>query len=412
VVSLEIAGLFLFDGFLNIKYEFISSAKFTYQCVILMVVCTCLAAPFRGLLISHENLVYTSIVDVIDGILKLIIAYGILYINFMSDSLREYALLITSVSVFNLAAFLIYSLLKYPECGFPKIQEWSVDIVKKMTSFAGWVVYSTLMIVGRNQGTTIVLNRFFGTVINASFGIAIQINSACMFISGSILNAFNPQIIKSEGEGNRETAMKYAMIASKLCFLMMLMAVLPFCFYTNKILGLWLDSVPPYAVTFSQVVVITTLSDQITTGLSVINKAIGKLRVYALVVDTTKILTIPIIAILLYYGISLKVAIMSYLIMELVSALIRLPVLRFQASISVSEWIREVLLRLVIPTLIGYLYYKIFSEIFNNGIVSISMITLFGCILISSCSFLFALSSSERQAVKELAKPLLKKLRA
>ena len=154
------------------------------------------------------------------------------------------------------------------------------------------------MIIGRNQGTAIVLNKFLGPVANTAFGLANQINSACMFVSTSILNAFNPQIVKTEGEQNRELALKYAQTASKLCYLLMLLVVLPLCIYMETILKWWLGTVPPYSVSLGRIVILTTLCDQITTGLSVINKAIGKLKVYSLTVDTVKIITIPIMILL------------------------------------------------------------------------------------------------------------------
>ena len=120
ILLLEIIGLFLFDGFLNISREQIPLAKFTYQCVIFMVICSCMSSPFRGLLISHQNLIFISIVDIIDGLLKLVIAVVILYWVFMKDTLMEYSLLMTLINLFNFIAFSIFCFIKYDECVLPR----------------------------------------------------------------------------------------------------------------------------------------------------------------------------------------------------------------------------------------------------------------------------------------------------
>ncbi|MDE6192716.1 MAG: hypothetical protein K2M83_01860 [Muribaculaceae bacterium] len=411
LIILEIISPFLFNGFLNIQHEHIESARFSFQCVIFMVLCTCMTSPFRGLLISHQNLIFTSIIDIIDGILKLIIAFVILYWQFIPNTLIEYAILMTIINIFNLLAFSIYCILKYPECSYPKYSDISIRLIKKIIGFAGWLIYSTSMIVGRNQGTAIVLNKFLGTLANTAFGLAVQMNSACMFISSSILNAFNPQIIKTEGEKRHELALRYAQTASKLCYLMMLIVVAPLCVYMEPVIQIWLGDVPIYVVTLGRIIILTTLCDQLTTGLSVINKAIGKLKIYSLTVDTIKIFTVPLLTILLYFNVSLEIAFSSFLIMELLSGLLRLPILKKQAGISINNWIKEVILKLILPTIIIAEYYKICDTYFQTDFLSIIAISLMGSIILILSSYHLALSINERRIVNGLILSLIHRIK-
>lgn len=410
LIILEITGLFLFDGFLNIEVGQINAAKITYRCAIFMVLCSFMASPFRGLLISHQNLVYTSIVDVCDGILKLLIAIIVLYIDNSSNVLVQYAILMTSISVFNILALSAFCFYNYKECRLPRISEWDSKVILRIAGFASWVVYSTCMILGRSQGVAVVLNKFFGTIVNTAYGIAAQINGACIFISGSILNAFNPQIIKSEGEKKHDSAIVYAKSASKLCYLMMLMAVMPLCFYMETILKLWLGSVPPYSVDLCRIIILTTLSDQLTTGLSVINKAVGKLRFYALTVDTIKILTVPLIAVLLYFNVPLTIAFSGYLLCELISALLRLPVVRKELSFSIKDWCNNVLAKLLFVTALLACYYWAISAIFRDNIVVTVSLILSGCLLASVISYFIVLNTDEKRIFKGLMHTLLAKI--
>ena len=225
LLLLEVIGLFLFDGFLNIVPARISAAKIVYQCAIAMILCSFMTAPFKALLISHENLVYISIIDILDGILKVGVALVLLALN--QDKLILYGYLMISIYLLNLFAFLIYDGIKYQECVLPKIKNFNKEYLKSMSSYVGWQLYSTGCVIGRTQGTAIILNRFFGTVINAAFGIALQLSGAVNFISSALVTAINPQIVKAEGSGNRKKMFELAEVASKFSFLLLAMVVIP-----------------------------------------------------------------------------------------------------------------------------------------------------------------------------------------
>lgn len=106
-------------------------------------------------------------------------------------------------------------------------------------------------VVSRTQGTAIILNKFFGTIINAAFGIALQISGAINFISSSLVMAINPQIIKAEGEGNRERMFRLAEVSSKFSFYLLSILVVPICFKIGDILKLWLGEVPEGSILFA-----------------------------------------------------------------------------------------------------------------------------------------------------------------
>ena len=61
---LEACTPLLFNGFLNIPNGRENAAASIYQMVIIMVYISFIASPYRALLVSRENIVYTSIIDV------------------------------------------------------------------------------------------------------------------------------------------------------------------------------------------------------------------------------------------------------------------------------------------------------------------------------------------------------------
>ena len=123
-------------------------------------------------------------------------------------------------------------------------------MMRQMSSFAGWTIYSTGCIVGRTQGLAVVLNHFFGEVINSAYGIAIQVTGAVQFIAQSVQNAMSPQIVKSEGNANRNLMLSKSESASKFAFLLMAIVVIPLVWEMPYILNCWLKNVPDYSAVF------------------------------------------------------------------------------------------------------------------------------------------------------------------
>lgn len=351
LLLLEVVGPFLFDGFLNIKADRMEAAKIVYQCAIFMILCSFITAPYRALLISHENLIYISIIDICDGLLRVGIASILIYWG--TDKLILYGFLMLGVYVFNFTAFIIYDIKKYSECIFPKLKYFNKEYLKSMSSFVGWQLYSTGCIIGRVQGVAIVLNKFFGTVVNAAFGIALQVNGAINFISTALVTAINPQIVKAEGSGDRQKMLRLSEVASKFSFLLLAMLVIPICFVLPELLKAWLGNVPERSVLFSRVILITALIDQITYGLGCANSAIGNIRPYALTVNTIKIITVPALAVAIYLGMEINVAIWIYAFFEFLCAFCRLPFLKKTGGLSIRHFSKEVFLKLPIP--VGFL---------------------------------------------------------
>lgn len=357
VVILELLGIFLFDGFLNIVPNKIGDAKIVFQCSIIMVLLSFITAPFRALVVSHENLVFASTIDVLDGVLKVIIAILLTYCD--SDRLIYYAIGMAIVWAINLILFALYSVKKYPESKVFYFRLIEKKIIKGMTGFTGWTLYSTGCTVARVQGFAIVLNKFYGAVANAAFGIALQINSASQFVSSSLLNAINPQIIKAEGASNRAKMLELSVIAGKMSFFLLSIVVVPMCIYTPLVLKFWLNTYPTETILLCRVMLISALVDSMTCGLGTANQALGKIRNFSLIVYTTKLLSLPAFLALIILGQPLSYAIWTYAIFEGLSAILRIPILQKTANLRASKYMFEVIRYFLPPFLILICFYAI-----------------------------------------------------
>ena len=337
----------LFDyGFLNIEANKLVEAKYVYYLVLASVFFTFITAPFRSLLIAHENIVYISFVDVLDGTLKLTLVFCLFLVE--EWRLPLYSSIIAAIQLFNLLMLAGYSKLHYEECILvPNIHLFRKVITKKILGFATWTIYATLCIYFRNQGFAVILNRFFGAVINAAYGIATQVFSSTMFLSEAIVNAVRPQVVMAEGSGNRQQMLNLALKACKFCFLISALCIIPIIFEIQPVLNFWLGHIPPYADVFCRILLLSVLFDQITIGLNVANTAIGKIRNFTLLIFTTKALAVPIAYYLLHRGEPVEIAMLAFLILEVLSGVIRVPYLMHNGGMKFRSFVSEVILRIV-----------------------------------------------------------------
>ena len=353
IVALLLESLtpFLFNGFLNIPIGREKAATILYQQVILMVYVSFIASPYRALLVSRENIVYTSVIEVLDGILKIVLVLLLPLIPL--DNLVMYGWAMLLISIFNLGSFSIYAHAKYAECIFPRLRYFRFSYVRELSSYTGWVVYSTLCIALRTQGMALVLNRGFGVAVNAAYGVGTQISGMVGFVSTSFNNAVAPQLMASEGGGNRERMWLLAKMESKYSFLLLAMIGIPTMFEMQSLLELWLVDVPPATMLFGSMFLSMQIIDMLTSGLGLANRAIGKIGMYTVLTYTPKLLILPCGWLALNAGMSLWVICALMVIVEAVCMLLRIPLIMKEAGFDVSDYCREVLCRTQIPVVLS-----------------------------------------------------------
>lgn len=342
---------FLFNGFLNIDTERIQAARYLYYIVVIILFVAFCTAPFRALLISHENIVYISVIDVLEGVLRVVVVTLLTYVSF--DKLVMYGVFLLGIQLFDFTAFSIYTFKKYEECIFPRVQLFSKSYFKELSSFAGWVIYGTGCYIVKDQGIAIVINKALSTVANAAYGVGRQIANAVSTVSGSLLNAMRPQIVKAEGAGNREKAIFLSLLLSKFSFFLLTALCIPCLFEMPRLLQLWLKEVPDYTVLFARMAMIAAMADTLTGGLSVANEAIGNIRQYNLFIGTIKVLALPLSFIFMVLGYGPLYIVVSYVGVELLSAVLRIPFLHKTGGLIIRDFIKNVLCREIIPVLVS-----------------------------------------------------------
>lgn len=351
LIILECLTPFLFGGFLNIPQDRVKAGATIYQMVVVMVYISFVAAPYRALLISRENIIYTSIIDVCDGVLKVILVIILMYIP--GDKLIDYGWIMLGIASFNLLAFATYSHIKYDECVRPRIRDFNKKYLKELGVFTGWITYSYLCISFECQGLAIVLNKLCGTVINAAYGIGMQITGMVSFVSSSLGNAIAPQLMAAKGADDKDKMWFLAEFQSKFSYLLLAMVGIPTMFAMQPLLELWLGQVPEYTMTFGCMFISAQIVDMLTTGLATANKAIGKIGRYTLLTYTPKFMVLPLGWYALYLHLPITWVVVLFVGVEAFCMYLRIPLLKVVDGFNASMFCRNVMLKSILPTVVS-----------------------------------------------------------
>lgn len=289
-VSLLIIKPFLFGDILNINPERISEAEIVYYCLIVSSFLTIINVPYEALINAHENMGYYTIVGFIEAFLKLGIAFACLYSK--TDKLVLYGILMTILPLINLSIMKIYCHRKYPECIIKPLRFFDKDLLISISKFSGWNFLTAISHLVSLQGMGLVLNHFFGTILNAAQGISNQVNGLFSTFSLNLMKALNPVITKKAAIGDNKTSNLYSITGSKYSSFLFMLIGIPVSININYVLKLWLTDVPDWTNAFCIMQFINLLIMQTTSAVASSIYANGDIKYYAIVKSIINILPI------------------------------------------------------------------------------------------------------------------------
>lgn len=366
-IALWIAGYFFFNGILNIPSNRIFAAKVVYGSLIVSTMFTVMTVPYDAAMNAHENMKYYAIVGVFESLLKLAVAFACVYTTF--DKLIVYGSLMACIPLITLSIMRIYCHKHYEECIIAPRKYWQKDLMKEMTSFAGWNFIGALSGIVSQYGLSLVLNHFWGTLLNAAQGIANQISGQLMTFSNTMLKALNPVIVKSKGSHNDALMIKASLLGCKYAYLMLVFFVIPFVLETSFVLNIWLKNVPEWAVLFCQLQLLRSVLEQLTISIGAIISAQGRIKNISIWKSLLGIQPVIFTAIFFYFKYPPYVMYIIWIICGgVLGAIISLYYAHKQCGLKYNDYFNIVFYPCLFPTIItisiGYLPQLIFDPSF------------------------------------------------
>ena len=409
VLLLEICTPFLFNGFLNIETGRNGAALVLYQFMIVSTFFTIIAVPFDATLNAYENMLVFSLISSAEAIFRLLLAYTLAF--FSIDRLIVYGLGLASISILGVLARVFIVGKKYSALRFRYNESIPKDLYKEMLSYAGWNTFGSVAMVGKNQGIAVVLNLFKGTVINASYGIANQVNGLLSSFTSSIQKAVSPQLMKHEGANQHEEMINMSFSLVKMATIVFSLMAIPIALEAEQLLQWWLhDDVPAYTVIFCQLIILTQLLFQLSSGVALTIDAVGKIKIYRIVLSAVLVLNIPIAYFFLKLGYEPYMVIATMVLIEFLCLLVRLYFAYQVANYPILLYFTECLLPLFGMVCFSLLGGYLITLYIHPGLVRLIIVTATSILLTSITSLLFVLNKKEKQLMKNFCNSIIYKV--
>lgn len=402
----ETLGVWVVNAQLVIDPTRTISANWVYQCSVLSLLFTIVGIPYNACIVAHEHMNVYAYISIFDAVAKLVVVFALWLID--ADKLIMYSILLVGVSIIDVAFVCFYCRKKFNESHY----EFLLDkqLIKKMTSYAGWTAIGTLGFTFKDQVLNIILNLFFGTVVNAARGVAVQVNGIVNQFASNFFMAVSPQITKQYASGNIDGSIKLVYSSAKFAFFLLSIIIIPFSMNMDFVLKLWLGIVPNYASEFLQIILISTLIGALSTSTTTAIQATGNIRNFQLGISLIFLCELPIAYFMLSKGYSPYCAALPSIVTQLKILFFRFYILTKQVpGYSFKYFIYSVVLRsmLVIGGCFAIAHYVIgFMEPCLMTLLNSSIVIIFFTSLVI---YLGGLNNDEKQVAKNYLQSFFKK---
>lgn len=345
-IIMEVGGLWFLNHKMNIPSERLFAAQWVFQSSVLVSIVAILQVPYNALIMAKEQMNVYAYVSVVEVFLKLGIVYLLLLTK--DDKLIFFSVLNVIVSMFIAILYVVYSKRKYKESRMHIVKD--MKTLRELTGFASWNMFGEIAWILTGQGVNILLNIFFGPVVNAARGVAYQVEGAVMKFVQSFQVAINPQIIKTYAANLHEQTLSLVYTGTRFSYYLVLLLSMPLFFEIDYILSIWLKEVPPMTADFCRLILVCGLVQTCSNLFATVAKAYGKIRNYQLIISFILMCNFPLSYLILHWGFSPLSTVGVAISMQAICLFARLLLMKGMVIYSIREFLYTVLLPLLVVT--------------------------------------------------------------
>lgn len=405
IVMGEVVGLLFLYNKLQIPPERMNAAFWVLQCSIVAAVIMIVSVPYNALIIAHERMSAFAYISIVEAVLKLAIVYVLLI--FSMDKLILYAFLLLTVQLLVRLCYTRYCHRHFIESKYSK--GWNGKLFKEMTTFAGWSFFGNFAFVLYTQGLNMLLNIFFGPVVNAARGIAVQVQGAVQSFAGNFQMAINPQITKNYASGNLSQMHNLMFRSARFSFYLLMYMTLPIMLEAHFVLVLWLKIVPDYTVVFVQLMLLITLLNPLASPCTIASQATGQVKRFQLIVGGILLLILPFSYLALKLGAPAYAVFIVHFIIEVVAVFARMLVLRNMINLPIVGYFREIYFPIILVSLASVVIPVLEHNYMDEGWLRLIVVGMTSVVTLSFSIYVLGLRGGEKAMVVEKVKQLIKK---
>lgn len=396
----ETIGLWFVLEKLRIPADRMDAALWVYHLSVLTAMLGVVSVPYNAAIIAHERMRAFAYIGIVDALLKLVIVYLLWVMPY--DKLVIYALLLFGVQVFDRIVYGWYCVRHFEETRARFL--FDKRLFREMFAYAAWTMNGNLAVVGYTQGINILLNLFYGPVVNAARGIATQVQTVAQSFCSNFQTALNPQLTKSYARGDLLRMHQLLTQSSKFSFFILWLIALPLMLEAPLVLRWWLGIVPEHTENFLRLILCASMLSTLSNPLIVSVHATGNLKRFQLIEGTMLLSIVPIAYLLLkLFGIRPEYVFCVHIAVELCTQYARMRIVLPMIAMRVSHYAREVVWPIVKVVLVAPVIPLMVYLLLRQSVASFLLVCTVSVLSLCLAVYCLGCSRSERESLKVMA---------
>lgn len=398
VVLTEIGGLWYLNNKLVVPETRMSAAFWIFQFSVVSMFLNIINVPYMAAIMAYERMNYYAYIGIIDAVLKLVIVFA-LYLS-DGDRLILYGFLFMAITIFDYFAYRVYAKKQFKSLRLGVRPHKT--FIKEMLEFAGWNLFGSFSYMMRDQGINLLLNAFFGPIVNAARGVANQVNGALQGFTSNILTPARPQIVQSYAKGEYERSFHLMYSVSKLSCIVFLMMSLPVCLLISPILNVWLGgNVPEHTSTFIIIMLITNTWGSLVAPISAIVHATGRMKFYQTISSASNLISVPLAYLFLLIDNVPEFVFYALLITMFTNHIAGLVSLQRLTSFSIKTYMKKVATPLAFVIVLSVFTTIIPHYFISNIVLDFLVVIIVSMVSIITYSYMIGFDDTEKQLVNQ-----------
>lgn len=387
-------GAYAVKHWLVIPPDRIDASLWVFRFSVLGAFVSMSSVPFSAVYVARQRIAEQTIFDLASTVLNFVFAYSLLC--YQGDRLVYFSFYKMGIVVTVALFFMLRSWISFPETRI-RLRSWfDWEKMRELLGYASWNFFGALGWMVNRQGIAIVGNKFYGPVVNAALSVAGQVSGQVTALANSVTTALLPEIVTTEGSGNRERMVRLAFTSCRLAALLNMVFMIPLCFEMKYVLTLWLRNPPEYSAIFCQLTLLGCFLNSLSTGHAMAMGAVGKIRGYQLSIGFGMMLALPLAWVGCHAGLP------SWAILVFSSVAIggcsfgRIYWAKVLVQMPIIKWLKEIFVPIVVSCVLISLPLVFIVTFFGSSFIRLLVTTAVSTALVGLTGYTLVLSSDER----------------
>lgn len=393
-------GTWYINHYLNVADVKRPDALFVLYASLLTAIFYVVSIPSNGLIVAREKFLFTSVVEIVQFLFKLIVI-ALFVVDYGGNRLRLYAILMAIAQAIQPLTYTLYCCIKERNA-----TKWTFNRdwgdYKEIIVFTWWLLCGAVCVLGNNQGAAVIINLFFGTVVNAAYGIALQVQNYILMFVKNLVQATSPQIMKNYGSGNEERSLMLVYKISKYCFLVMLLIGIPAIISIKEVLKLWLGKVPEFTDIFISLLLVNGLVACLNSGFDALIQASGKIRNNQIGYSLINISLLPIIYVLYKLGSPCYVNVVVMIMLSIATIVFQCYIMKRISRFQLIDYLKSTIYPSLVTALLASLAFVLVIKMPTSDFISLLRNSLLSVLWVGIWVILLGLNQAEKFKLKNI----------